>query len=61
MNTWKRSWLIAASLALFAWPAHADEVSSSRIQALNDKQDQILKTLEEIKAELQVIKVRVTQ
>jgi hypothetical protein len=48
-------------LILLAMPAAAQEVTSGQLKAISDKQDKILASLEELKNELAVIKVRVTR
>lgn len=47
--------------AAAAVPAFADEIPNTQIKKMLDNQEQILKALDEIKAELQVVKIRASQ
>lgn len=53
---------VGALAGLVLIPAHADESEIlSKMNTLEEQQEKILQTLDEIKAELNVVKVRVTQ
>ena len=41
-------------------PAFAEEVSQATIKEISEKQDRILKALEEIKSEVNIVKIRVS-
>ena len=41
-------------------PAFAEEMSSATLKEISEKQDRILQALEEIKSEVNIVKIRVT-
>ena len=41
-------------------PAFAEEVSSATLKEISEKQDRILQALEEIRSELNIVKIRVS-
>ena len=41
-------------------PAFAEDVSPATIKEISDKQDRILQALEEIKSEVNIVKIRVS-
>ena len=59
----KTAWSILLFVLLSAGPyvpAFAEEVSQATIKEISDKQDRILQALEEIKSELNIVKIRVS-
>lgn len=51
---------IATAVCISAGPVWADAAESAKLDKVLSNQEQILKTLDEIKAELAVVKVRAT-